>query len=140
MLHLAKLAVGARDVADLAEWQSRRAREAPPLRHLTRQTPKRAAEILAGGSLYWVIGGAMLVRQRIVAIRPDHLADGSACAGLALDPALVAVEARPTRPFQGWRYLAADAAPPDVSALRAAEGEAALPEPMRRELRLLRLI
>ncbi len=140
MLHLAKLAVGARDIADLRDWQARRAVEAPPLRHLTRQMPRRAADIVAGGSLYWVIQGAMLVRQRILAITPDRLADGRACAALVLDHALVAVEGRPTRAFQGWRYLAPEAAPPDVAGRPQGDGEQALPEPMRRELRRLRLI
>lgn len=140
MLHLAKLAVGARDIEDMRQWQARRAVEAPPLRHLTRQMPRRAAEIVAGGSLYWVVQGVMLVRQRITAIRPDHLADGSACAALVLDPLLVEVEGRPTRPFQGWRYLLPEAAPPDLAALRPAQGEASLPEAMRRELRVLRLL
>jgi hypothetical protein len=31
-----------------------------------------------------------------------------------LDPALVLVEPRPVRPFQGWRYLNPDSAPPDL--------------------------
>lgn len=140
MLHLAKLAVGARDIADMRAWQARRAREAPPLRHLTRQTPRRAAEIIEDGSLYWVIQGIMLVRQRITSIVPDRMADGSTCAALVLDPLLVEVEGRPTRAFQGWRYLKPEAAPPDLVTLRPAEGEAGLPEAMRRELRILRLI
>ncbi len=140
MLHVMKLAVGAADLEDLRRWQRQRAREAPPLRHLTRQTPRRAAEILAGGSLYWVVQGAVLVRQRILDITEDRREDGSACAALVLDTALVPVEARPVRPFQGWRYLTPEAAPPDLADLRPADGEAALPEPMRRALRALALI
>ncbi len=140
MLHLAKLAVGTRDIADLRSWQARRAMEAPPLRHLTRQMPRRAAEITDGGSLYWVVQGSMVVRQRVTAIRPDRMADGTACAALVLDPLLVEVEGRPTRAFQGWRYLRPEAAPPDLATPHLAEGEASLPEAMRRELRVLRLI
>ncbi len=140
MLHLAKLSVGTSDTADLRAWQQRRSIEAPPLRHLTRQMPRRAAEILGGGSIYWVIQGVMLVRQRILAISAARRDDGSACAALVLDPALVATEARPTRPFQGWRYLSPDAAPADLRELPATEGEAALPAAMLRDLRALRLI
>lgn len=140
MLHLIKLAVGVKDVAHLREIQARRAKDDPPLRHRTRTMPKRAAEIVAGGSLYWVIGGFVQVRQRILEMREDAWEDGSACCGLVLDPALVPVAARPAKPFQGWRYLAAEAAPPDIAAAAAAQGAEALPEALRRELRALGLL
>jgi hypothetical protein len=140
MLHLAKLCVGCTDIADLRAWQQRRAREDPPLRHRTRQTPRRAAEILNGGSLYWVIQGAMCVRQPILDVIAERMEDGSACCGLVLDPLLVPVAARPTRAFQGWRYLAADAAPADVTHARRAAGEDDLPPTMQRRLRELCLL
>lgn len=140
MLHLTKLAVGVRDIAHLRELQADRAQRHPPLRHRTRNFPRRRDEVLNGGSMYWVIGGATLVRQRLVDIIEDHWEDQSACAGLVLDPRLVAVSARPTKPFQGWRYLRADEAPPDLVQGRAARGEAALPPALRRELRALCLL
>ncbi|GIX10158.1 DUF1489 family protein [Elioraea sp.] len=142
MLHLIKLAVGCASVDDLAEWQARRAKTHPPLRHRTRATPKRAEEILAGGSLYWVIAGFVQVRQRIVAIMPDTLEDGSPGCALHLDPALVPVQLRPAKPFQGWRYLAAADAPPDRprGMAEAQEGFAAMPAAMRRELAELGLL
>ena len=62
MLHLLKLCVGCDSVEDLAQWQRKRS----PLEHWTRNHPKRAAEIIAGGSLYWVIKGQIRVRQRIM--------------------------------------------------------------------------
>ena len=135
-----KLAVGVRDIAHLQELQSARARTAPPLRHLTRHQPRRAEEVLDGGSIYWVIGGAMLVRQRLLDIVPATAADGTAHAALLLDPALVAVVPRPMRPFQGWRYLAADAAPADLAEAAAAGGADALPAALRRELQALGLL
>lgn len=137
MLHLMKLAVGARDVAHLQAWQAAREK---PLRHRTRNFPRRAAELLDGGSMYWVIGGAMLVRQRLTDIVDDKLEDGSACAGLLLDPVLVPVAARLMKPFQGWRYLKPEDAPADLARGVAAEGEAALPPRLRRELRSLGLL
>ncbi len=140
MLHLMKLAVGVRDLAHLQELQSARARAAPPLRHLTRNHPRRAAEVLDGGSIYWVIGGVMLVRQRLLDIVAATSSDGSPCAALLLDPALVAVVPRPTRPFQGWRYLAADAAPADLAQGAAAGGADSLPAALRRELQALGLL
>ena len=140
MLHLTKLAVGARDIAHLREMQAERAARDAPLRHRTRNTPRRAAEVLEGGSIYWVVAGATLVRQAIRDIREDCWEDGSACAGIVLDPVLVPVLARPTKPFQGWRYLQAADAPADLAAMAAAEGADALPAELLRALRELCLI
>ena len=142
MLHLIKLAVGCVSVDDLAEWQARRARTHPPLRHRTRSTPKRAEEILAGGSMYWVIAGFVQVRQRIVAVMPDTSDDGTPCCGLHLDPTLVGVQLRPVKAFQGWRYLTASDAPPDrpQGLAEAQEGFEAMPAAMRRELAELGLL
>ncbi|MFC4166784.1 DUF1489 family protein [Teichococcus aestuarii] len=143
MLHIIKLCVGPRDVASLRAAQERRAVLDPPLRHLTRMQPKRAEEVLAGGSLYWVVAGFACVRQRILDIRTEAAEDGTAYAALVLDPALVAVAARPVKAFQGWRYLAPEAAPPDIAARpdgAADDGIAALPEALRRELQLLCLL
>ena len=140
MLHLMKLCVGTREVAELREWQAERLAEKGELYHLTRNCPRRAKEILDGGSLYWVIGGAMVVRQAITDIRQAKFQDGSACAALMLDPRLVAVLGRPTRPFQGWRYLAAESAPPDLRKSGKARGVAGLPESLRRELGELGLL
>jgi len=140
MLHMIKLAVGVRDVAHLAELQQARAKANPPLRHQTRNTPKRAAEITAGGSMYWVVAGAVLVRQRITAIIRDEWDDGSACAGLVLDPELVRVAARTMKAFQGWRYLNAADAPPDIGGASAHSGIDSLPEEMRAALAKLALV
>lgn len=140
MLHLMKLAVGVRDLDHLRDLQAERARTTPPLRHLTRNQPRRAAEILDGGSIYWAIGGALLVRQRILDIRPAPDADDAPRTALLLDPALVPVAARPVRPFQGWRYLAAAAAPADLGAGPAAAGAETLPEALRRDLQALGLL
>ncbi|WP_135467842.1 DUF1489 family protein [Crenalkalicoccus roseus] len=139
MLHLIKLSVGPKDVAELRVIQAGRARSDPPLRHRTRMMPRRAAEITAGGSIYWVVAGFVQVRQRVIEIREEAWEDGSPCAALVLDPALVPVAARPVKPFQGWRYLAPEAAPPDAVET-AARGAEALPEAMRRELRALGLL
>jgi hypothetical protein len=137
MLHMMKLAVGIRDIAQLRALQESRLAAEGGLRHLTRSFPRRAADIIDGGSMYWVIAGAMVVRQRIPDIAEARYGDGSACAAIHLDPDLVAVAGRPTRPFQGWRYLAAEAAPPDIAA-GATVGD--LPEALRRELQELGLL
>ena len=140
MLHIAKLAVGIRDVAHLQQVQSARIATGVDLRHFTRNFPRRAPDVLDGGSLYWVIGGSMLARQRLLDITEAEWDDGTKCAALVLDPALVLLAGRPTKPFQGWRYLAAADAPADVVAAGAARGADDLPPALRRELQALGLL
>ncbi len=141
MLHLIKLCVGPKEVAELAAGQARRAVLDPPLRHQTRMAPKRAAELLDGGSLYWVLAGFVRVRQRLIDIREEAWDDGSSCVGLVLDPELVLVEPRPQKPFQGWRYLDPAAAPLDApKGTVPATGLDQLPPALRRELEALCLI
>jgi hypothetical protein len=141
VLHLIKLSVGPKEVAELAAIQARRAVADPPLRHQTRMAPKRVAELLDGGSIYWVIAGYLRARQRLIDIREDRWDDGTSCVGLVLDPALVLVEPRLTKPFQGWRYLEPAAAPPDVPLGSVpAAGLEGLPDALRRELQALCLI
>ena len=100
-----KLSVGVKEVAQLRAIQTLRAAADPPLRHQTRMMPKRRDDILDGGSIFWVIGGFVQLRQRLLDIIEDRWDDGTPCAGLVLDPVLVPVEARPVKAFQGWRYL-----------------------------------
>ena len=144
MLHLIKLSVGPKEVAELAAIQARRAKLDPPLRHQTRMVPKRRDELLEGGSIYWVIAGYVRARQRLLDISEDRWDDGTSCAGLVLDPELVLVEPRPQKAFQGWRYLSPEAAPPDL--LRPGAGPAgtsgleSLPPALRAELQTLCLI
>ena len=137
MLHLMKLAVGVQDPAHLRALQFERTQRDPPLQHRTRQMPRRAAEIAAGGSMYWVIAGTMLVRQRVLAVEPALREDGHPCAAILLDPAVIPVAGRPVKAFQGWRYLRPEDAPADLDP-RAPE--AALPDKMARRLRELCLL
>jgi hypothetical protein len=144
-LHLIKLAVGCDSVRELKEWIAERMATAKkkglPQRHvhITRMVPKRDAEILDGGSLYWVIRGEIAAREKIVAIEPFRDKDGIGRCRIVMQPKVIAVSPRPMRPFQGWRYLKPDAAPPDLGKT-VEKGMAAMPEPMRRELRELGLL
>lgn len=140
MLHLTKLAVGVRDSEHLRALQAERMRTSPPLRHRTRNFPRRRDEVLDGGSMYWVVGGTMLVRQRILDLIEDQRDDGTPCSAIVLDPELVPLIGRPTKAFQGWRYLQADDAPPDMAEIGAVLGIEALPAGLRRELRALCLL
>ena len=135
-LHLVKLCVGVDEVPELADWQRRRRKEKKRVYHVTRMMPRRAAEILAGGSIYWVIRGLILVRQRIIAIEPFVDDDEIERCKLVFDPALVAVQPQPRRPFQGWRYLEPEDAPADVKG----SADAALPAKLRAELAALGLL
>jgi hypothetical protein len=144
-LHLIKLAVGCDSVKELKGWVAERMKVAKakglPQRHIhvTRMTPKRVEDILAGGSLYWVIRGEIAAREKIVAIEPFRDKDGIGRCRIVMQPKVIAVSPRPMRPFQGWRYFKEGDAPPDLTKT-AASGLAAMPEPMRRELRELGLL
>jgi len=144
-VNLVKLCVGAQSIEDLARWQkSRRAHDVSHpgharLVHTTHQTPKRQAELLDGGSLYWVIKGVIEVRQRIIGLDEGKKESGQKCCLIVLDPLLVPVRPAPRRAFQGWRYLDAADAPPDF-ATGSADETAAMPARMRRDLAELGLI
>ena len=144
-LHLLKLAVGCESIKELKAWVAERMATAKKKGlpqhhiHITRMTPKRTEEILAGGSLYWVIRGEIAAREKIIAIEPFRDRDGIGRCRLVMQPKVIAVSPRPMRPFQGWRYLAQDVAPSDHGKATAAS-VAAMPEPLRRELRDLGLL
>ena len=143
-VHLIKLAVGVENVRHLGALQANRVRQAeaaglPPYpRHITRNTPKRAAELIEDGSIFWVIRRVARVRQRVLACDSIVDSEGRPACALVLDPTLVRVEPRPWRAFQGWRYLEADAAPPDLRG--TASGVEELPPEMAEELRSLGLL
>jgi hypothetical protein len=143
-LHLIKLCVGCDSVKDLEDWireKRKRLKKSGSTQehiHTTRMVPKRAAELVDGGSLFWVIRGQIMCRQRLIAVRPFVDKEGVGRCRLALEPKVVLVESRPFRAFQGWRYLETRDAPRDLD--RAAPGAAAMPEQLRRELRELGLL
>ncbi|MCB8873685.1 DUF1489 family protein [Acidisoma silvae] len=138
MVHLIKLSVGIRDVDHLRAAQRDRALSDPPLRHRTRHMPKRRDELLDGGSIYWVIAGMVQCRQALLDIQSDHYEDGSTATALVLDPALVLVQPRPLKAFQGWRYLNRNEAPPDLG--DPGEAGSDLPPSLRLALRELCLL
>lgn len=143
-LHLIKLCVGAESIEDLREWVSRRALTAiaaglePHSSHTTRMVPKRAEELLGGGSLYWVIKGQVQARQRLIGIETFTDADGIGRCNLILGPEVVETAYQPRRAFQGWRYLEDKDAPRDLTALGG--GATEMPLELRRELAELGLL
>jgi len=133
-IHLIKLCVGTDTVEDLETWQSRRRRELPDglPRHVTRMWPKQEQALLNGGSLFWVVKGFVLCRQRILRLDEIRGDDGIRRCGIILDPTLYRTASARKRPFQGWRYLKPEDAPADLPMGRANDDE--LPTDLNRAL------
>lgn len=149
-VHLVKLCVGIDSIAELVQYREEMARKRGRSKkqledsHWTRSFPRRAEEVLDGGSLYWVIRGQICARHRILRLDEVEDDDGKAYCAIVYDPTVIVTDIRPRRAFQGWRYLEADDAPPDRpdqrAALAHALAEEDIPEKLRAELRELGLI
>lgn len=143
-LNLVKLCVGATTIEDLAAWQAEhrphKTRDGTPCSyHRTFQSPKRQAELLDGGSIYWVIRGVILVRQKLIGFEDGTKDDGTPCCLLLFAPPLIPVRPTPRRAFQGWRYLDAADAPADLKSGKR-DQIASMPVDMRKKLADLGLI
>ena len=131
-LHLIKLCVGVDTVEELAGRvearieANRKSGRGRLCEHVTRMFPRRAAELLEGGSLYWVMKGLIRARQKILALEPVEGEDGVTRCAIRLEPAVAPIEPRPRRAFQGWRYLTAYEAPNDLDRREVAGGGARL--------------
>ncbi len=127
-LHLIKLCVGCDSVDALLD---RRAMEPTrPWTLRTRQTPRRASELQAGGSLYRVFKGVILSRQRILRVGAVGEGPAKRCE-IVLDETVILTVPTPRRAFQGWRYLLAQEAPADLDALSDGAG---IPPELSRKL------
>ena len=82
-------------------------------------------------------GCKKLCRQPIAALTPVTDAEGIERCRIEFEPKIILVRPTPRRAFQGWRYLEAKDAPPDLP--RGGSGKG-LPEKMRRELAELGLL
>ena len=123
-VNLIKLCVGAESFEDQAGWIAQRMAAAGPdylPKHVTRMWPKREAEILNGGSLFWVIKGAIQARQKIVRLDEVIGKDGVRRCAIVMEPDLIRTKSAIRRPFQGWRYLKPDDAPADLPKSREAD-------------------
>ncbi len=140
-MHIIKLCVGVEDVDHLVELQKARLKREGVLIHVTRNTPKKALEILNGGSIYWVIKKFVRVRQRLIGIERGVNSEGRPSCALQLDPSLVKTELKEFRAFQGWRYFKPEECPPDLDKnVGLSESAPALPAEMAEELRSLGLL
>jgi hypothetical protein len=142
-----KLAVGIESVAHLARVQKQRRAdlrakgERPMTWHFTRNFPRRAEEVLDGGSMYWIIRGEIVARQRIVTLEERRNQRGRKRCAIGLEAKIVRTEPVSHRPLQGWRYMGENDVPPDLGdGSPRAKGVERLPEGMARELRELGLL
>lgn len=133
-VNLIKLSVGTESVEGLAEWHASKRAQTPDglPRHVTRMWPKREAEILNGGSIYWVIKGSIQCRQVIKRLDEVIGSDGIRRCAIVLEPELIRTQSSLKRPFQGWRYLTPQDAPMDLPEGR--EAEEALPVELNQAL------
>lgn len=133
-LNILKLCVGAESVEDLIQWQHSQSPRWPPgcAIHITRMWPKREAEVTGGGSLYWVIKGVILARQRILRLEEVTGPDGIRRCALVLDAEVIRTTPAPRRAFQGWRYLDPTDTPRDLT--KGREREEPLPDGLARAL------
>lgn len=132
--HILKLSVGTDSVEDLLDWQTSQRNRWPKgcAVHVTRMWPKREAELLNGGSIYWVIKGAILCRQRVIGLEQVAGGDGISRCAIVLDQEVIRTEAAPRRAFQGWRYLDPKDVPGDLA--KGREKEEALPPALAQAL------
>ena len=134
-LHMIKLSVGSESIATQAAWQAERLAQNGRLRHITRMWPRREAELLEGGSIFWVIKGMVQSCQRIIGFDEVIGEDGIRRCGIVLDPVLHHTSPQPRRPFQGWRYLQPEDAPEIGRPYK--DGEETLPPELQAELATL---
>lgn len=118
--HIIKLSVGSESVESMSEWQSERRAQMgrDHAMHVTRMWPRREAEVLGGGSMYWVVKGFIQARQRIIGFEEVIGHDGIRRCGIMLAPELIRTTVVKRRPFQGWRYLTSEDAPIDLPKTR----------------------
>ena len=137
-LNLVKLCVGVDEIQDLKDWIKHKYAAKEYSQHVTRMWPRREADILPGGSLYWVIRGMILCRQKIEGFERVTDAEGIQRCRILMNKKVVLVHPQPRRAFQGWRYLEEKDAPQDLKGNSKSAGE--MSEKMRRELAELGLL
>ena len=130
-VHLKKLSVGSQSLDSLRAGQALRLAQGGRLVHVTRNRPRRAEELLDGGSIYWIIKGVVTARQAIIDLADAQRADGTLACGIVLSPEIIQVVPIKMRIFQGWRYLEAKDAPPDIGADDAGDMPAELAAELR---------
>src|SRR6218665_2412468 len=129
-VHMSKVAFSCASVETLKRRLEKRGQDGiVPV--VTRFMPKRA-DALVGGSLYGIAKQRLAARQTILGF---EIRASDRKTVIRLDPELVPVRALAKRGHQGWRYLEAAEAPPDLA--EGEDGIAALPPDLAGKLTVL---
>lgn len=138
------MAAGCESLADLQHWIDLEVRKYKGIGEAssihTRNFPKRAGELLDGGSVFNIMRSVIQCRRRVLDIRELKGDDGRPVCQILLEPQLMRVEPLAHKPFQGWRYLEPAKAPKDIGLLRRGANDDEMPAEMAEELRKLGLL
>ncbi len=107
-LHLTKIAFRSESPATLRAWLESHHGQGEA-RLTTRYLPKRLDE-MDGASLYWIHSNILVGRSPIL----GFMENGQGRYWIRLEPRLIPIRQSPKRAHQGWRYLDAKDAPPDL--------------------------
>lgn len=141
-VHLLKPALKIESVYEFAQrqrlrWMEHEGRMVYPV--WTSRKPTRDTELLDGGSVYWIVKNQIQCRQDVLDIVPYESGEGEKPSFLILCSVdLVRVQPVARKPFQGWRYLEADNAPPDNGLIHA--DDVPPPPDLEKNLRLAGLL
>ncbi len=144
MVNLLRTAAGLKDLQELqalqAHFKTRVCKGFGDVVVLTtRNTPKRADELMDGGSVYWIVKNIIQARQTILDIETIKDADGQKYCQILLEPKIMRVMPVAQRAVQGWRYLEASKSPQDLGILHVSNDETP-PENMAQDLKAMGLL
>ena len=142
-VHLLRMAVQVESIAHLKQIQADRlhkqlAQGEAGLYTYSRNIPKRADDLIDGGSIFWVIKRYIRVRQRILGIERHTNEEGRPYCAFQIEAEPIKVVPRRQKAFQGWRYLKPEDVPSDIGVSRSQATD--MPTEMANELRELGLI
>lgn len=132
-LNMTRIAFGAESPAHLRQRLETHA-SIGEVRLTTRYLPKRH-EDMVGGSLFWILNHSLIGRSPLI----GFMDNGEGRTWIRLRPELIAVRSIPKRAHQGWRYLEAKDAPPDLDSVDA-DGRDEMPARMLGELMKMGLV
>ena len=137
-LHILRTAVGIESLPQLYELQ-RHFEHATPSGHksvvmTTRKRPSRCAELLDGGSVYWIIRHRVLCRQAILHMEDRDEPGETPATIIYLSPQIIKVQPRNKRAIQGWRYLQGWDRPKDIGPYDPKSRDDDLPDDIARAI------
>lgn len=117
-LHILKVAAGISSIEELEQVVDRYSYKDKDLGQImamsSRNTPQRRSELLAGGSVFWIIKRQIVARAELVDIRPEERLDGRKGCQMCIKPNVIRTVPHAKNGFQGWRYFQAENAPADL--------------------------